>query len=73
MSRLNVLIVKIFKTKTTLKYHRYSHQTVLRLYLQYVNCRRSFKNPKRLSDHKRRYHLNTENYICEYCGYHTRS
>uniref|UniRef100_A0A1A9X5Q1 C2H2-type domain-containing protein n=1 Tax=Glossina brevipalpis TaxID=37001 RepID=A0A1A9X5Q1_9MUSC len=38
----------------------------------FSKCQKFFKNPKRLSDHKRRYHINSENYVCEYCGYRTR-
>ncbi|XP_065365670.1 oocyte zinc finger protein XlCOF15-like [Calliphora vicina] len=64
---------KVFKTKSTLRYHLYSHKPGNGTFTcNNDGCKRTFKNPKRLSDHKRRYHLNTEDYVCEYCGYHTR-
>lgn len=64
---------KEFKTKCTLRYHLFSHRPGAGTYnCPVYDCKRVFKNPKRLSDHNRRYHLNTEDYVCEYCGYHTR-
>lgn len=64
---------KVYKTKGTLRYHTFSHKSGCGTFsCNFDECKRTFKNPKRLSDHKRRYHLKTEDYICEYCGYHTR-
>ncbi|KAM7348199.1 uncharacterized protein ACRADG_007613 [Cochliomyia hominivorax] len=65
---------KLFKTKQTLRYHLYTHTSnSMDVFIcPAIDCKRSFKNPKRLSDHKRRYHSKREDYVCEFCGYQTR-
>lgn len=64
---------KIFPNKKKREHHSLMHIGERNYVCDVENCGKAFIQPRHLSMHKKRVHIQTKDFVCEVCGFRTKS